>query len=61
MERRDTAELEFRSTSGVVLALVRIVPVKDTATAPLIHLEEAEAREFGEAQWQLRENDPTRP
>jgi predicted component of viral defense system (DUF524 family) len=58
--RRTKAKLEFRSVSGVVLAYVHIVPVKDSVdafTAPLIETEETEAQEFGEAQWQLRENE----
>ncbi len=54
------AKLEFRSASGVVLAHVHIIPVKDHTdgtSAPLIEAEEAEAREFGETQWQLREGE----
>lgn len=60
MAIRTEAKLEFRSTSGVVLAYVHIVPVKESAeisSGPLIESGEPEAREFGEARWQLREGE----
>lgn len=60
MEVRSEAKLEFRSASGAMLAHVHIVPVKesgDISSAPLIEAEDTEAREFGEAHWQLREGE----
>lgn len=60
MVLKSEAKLEFRSASGVVLAYVHIIPVKESAdisSAPLIESDETEAREFGEARWQLREGE----
>jgi predicted component of viral defense system (DUF524 family) len=52
--------LPFRSPSGTLLAHVALTPAKDGetgATAPLVEVEEAEAREHGETIVQLRESE----
>lgn len=50
----------FRSSSGAVLARVNLTPVKDAesaASAPLVEINEEEAREHGETTVQLRESE----
>ncbi len=54
------SRIAFRSSSGAVLAYVTLTPANDGAsvpTAPLIEMEESEAREFGETVVQLRESE----
>ena len=56
---RDTS-VPFRSPSGVVVAHVTLMPVKDAesaATAPLAETDEEDAREHGETTVQLRESE----
>lgn len=53
-------DVEFRASSGALLARVRLTPSKDAvsdATAPLVQIDEAEAREHGETSVQLRESE----
>lgn len=50
----------FRSPSGVVVAHVTLMPVKDAesaSTAPLAEMDEEDAREHGETTVQLRESE----
>jgi len=52
--------IPFRSPAGELLAHVALTPVKDAendASAPLIEVDEAEAREHGETLVQLRESE----
>jgi predicted component of viral defense system (DUF524 family) len=52
--------IPFRSPSGALLAHVALTPAKDAksdATAPLVEVDEAEAREHGETLVQLRESE----
>ncbi len=52
--------IPFRSPSGALLAHVALTPAKDAeseATAPLVEVDEAEAREHGETVVQLRESE----
>ena len=52
--------IPFRSPSGELLAHVALTPAKDAeseATAPLVEVDEAEAREHGETVVQLRESE----
>lgn len=53
-------EVLFRSSSGALLARVKLTPVKAAASdgsAPLVEIDEAEAREHGETTVQLRESE----
>ena len=53
-------EVPFRSSSGVLLARVKLTPAKAAASdgsAPLVEMDEAEAREHGETTVQLRESE----
>lgn len=50
----------FRSPTGSVLAHITLIPLHDAAnvfTAPLVEIDEAEAREHGETTVQLRESE----
>ncbi|NPC55189.1 DUF2357 domain-containing protein [Caenimonas soli] len=52
--------ISFRSSSGVVLARVRLTPSKEATSdgsAPLVEIEDVEAREHGETTVQLRESE----
>jgi predicted component of viral defense system (DUF524 family) len=53
-------DIVFRNASGALLAKVRLTPVKDAATdstAPLVLINDVEAREHGETIVQLRESE----
>jgi predicted component of viral defense system (DUF524 family) len=53
-------EVLFRSSSGALLARVKLTPAKAAASdgsAPLVEIDEAEAREHGETAIQLRESE----
>lgn len=53
-------DVEFRAASGALLARVRLTPSKDAvsdATAPLVQIDDADAREHGETSVQLRESE----
>lgn len=53
-------DVEFRASSGALLARVRLTPSREgisDATAPLVHIDETEAREHGETSVQLRESE----
>ena len=57
---KQTAEIPFRSLSGVLLGHLGITPVRDAislATAPLIEIDSADAQEYGETEIQLRESE----
>lgn len=52
--------IPFRSLAGILVARVKITPIKDAAgdnTAPLIEVDESDAREHGETAIQLRESE----
>lgn len=52
--------IPFRSPSGALIARVKITPVKDPtsdSSAPMIQIEETEAKEHGETVIQLRESE----
>ena len=52
--------IPFRSSSGELLAHVLLIPLKDaknSATAPLVEVDEDQAREHGETVVQLRESE----
>ena len=52
--------IPFRSSSGVLLARVRLTPSKDfngDSSAPIVEIDEVEAREHGETPVQLRESE----
>lgn len=52
--------IPFRSPSGVLLARVKLTPSKDAeseSSAPIVEIDEAEAREHGETTIQLRESE----
>lgn len=53
-------EVPFRSSSGVLLARVKLTPAKAFSSdglAPLVEMDEADAREHGETTVQLRESE----
>lgn len=53
-------DITFRSSSGGLLARVRLTPAKEAASdrsAPLVEIDEAEAREHGETKVQLLESE----
>ena len=57
---KQSAEIPFRSSAGVLLAHVVITPVRDAmslATAPLIEIDSADAQEHGETEIQLKESE----
>lgn len=57
---KQSAEIPFRSSAGVLLAHVIITPVRDAmslATAPLIEIDSADAQEHGETEIQLKESE----
>lgn len=52
--------IPFRSSSGVLLAHVKLTPAKDVegdGSAPIVVIDDAEAREHGETTIQLRESE----
>jgi len=60
MRQLPSYSIPFRSPFGALLAHVALTPVKDAeseATAPLVEVDEAEAREHGETVVQLRESE----
>ena len=57
---KQSAEIPFRSSAGVLIAHVLITPVRDAtspATAPLIEMDSADAQEHGESEIQLTESE----
>jgi len=53
-------DIPFRAPSGVMLARVKLTPVKEAtsdASAPLVQIDAVEAREHGETPVQLRESE----
>src|SRR6185436_2397488 len=53
-------EIPFRSLSGVVVAKVALIPLRDSEsadTSPLSEVDEEDAREHGETTVQLRESE----
>lgn len=60
MQALKECDVEFRGPSGVLLARVKLTPSRDAvsdATAPLIQIDDADAREYGETSVQLRESE----
>ena len=58
MRQLSDSRIAFRSSSGALLAYVTLTPANDgesVPTAPLVEMEEPDAREFGETVVQLRE------
>jgi predicted component of viral defense system (DUF524 family) len=52
--------IPFRSLAGILIARVKITPIKDGAsdeTAPLVEIDESDAKEYGETAIQLRESE----
>lgn len=52
--------IPFRSLSGILLARVKLTPAKDAdadGSAPIVEIDESEAREHGETAVQLRESE----
>lgn len=52
--------IPFRSLAGILLARVKITPVKDAVSdesAPLVEIDESDAKEHGETTVQLRESE----
>src|SRR5438477_8404555 len=57
---KPSAEIPFRSASGVLVGQVMLTPVRDAiaaAIAPLIQIDPADAQEHGETEIQLRESE----